>query len=659
MGYYNGTNVLPFTNNNFENVEYTTYSTSGLTNNGIANFDNTFTDANVGTSWAGLTSPAGSLTIDGYQGGYDAVVSGEMAPASHQNTAFLQALATGKVLAFDYTTPLGGSTLSANTTGGTFADYFNVGFGSYGPTGDTLTPTQAASNDQFPSKRGTNPYGVTVGSFVVNHGTYLTAYIPYDGTPIQNIIGNSSAYMQFFMYINSNQNVYGNLNPSGTPGATTIGNVTLDNLRVVSPTWATAGSASWTANDPATGAWIGGNVPGGVLGGASGASATFGDLETGNTTASLDQTWTLGTLNINTLQYQYTLAPGTAGALVMDNTANSAPAQINDIAGGTAATNYMEFLAVPITLHSNTVVTVTRATDTLQIGGTASPLVSGTGGLTVAGSGVVLLYGPNTYSGGTIVNAGGHLLSASDSSLPTNSSLQNNGNATLAGNATLSSLTGTGTLTVGNGTENNVVQLAMGSGLATQGGLSIAPNSALDITNNHVIINYGSGPDPIASIATMLANGYNGGSWNGLGGITSSSAASNPGYGVGYADSADLGNPAGLASGTLEVAFTLLGDANLDHAVNGVDFGILAANFNKGITGWDKGDFNYDNAVNGVDFGLLAANFNKGASAADTAALIAFAEANGLMADVPEPASIGLVALGIGALAGRRHKRTT
>jgi hypothetical protein len=95
-----------------------------------------------------------------------------------------------------------------------------------------------------------------------------------------------------------------------------------------------------------------------------------------------------------------------------------------------------------------------------------------------------------------------------------------------------------------------------------------------------------------------------------------------------------------------------------------VDFGILAANFNKGVTGWDKGDFNYDNTVNGVDFGELAANFNKGASGAAVGggalsdpALVAFAEANGLMADVPEPVAASFLALGgVGMLARRRRR---
>ena len=135
-------------------------------------------------------------------------------------------------------------------------------------------------------------------------------------------------------------------------------------------------------------------------------------------------------------------------------------------------------------------------------------------------------------------------------------------------------------------------------------------------------------------------------------------------YGIGYADSADPGNPAGLPSGTIEIKYTLLGDANLDGVVNAIDFGIMAANFNKGVTGWDKGDFNYDNVVSAIDFGDLAANFNKGASgiavgpgALSDPALVAFAQANGLMADVPEPVSIGLFALGFCPLLQRRRSK--
>jgi hypothetical protein len=204
--------------------------------------------------------------------------------------------------------------------------------------------------------------------------------------------------------------------------------------------------------------------------------------------------------------------------------------------------------------------------------------------------------------------------------------------------------------------------LITGSGVQNISALTINGNGTLDVGNNHLFINYGSGADPINTIKQYLQQGFNAGAWNGLGGIDTSAAQLFPSYTLGYADSADPGNPAGLASGQIEIKFTLLGDANLDGSVNGSDFAILAANFNKAVNGWDQGDFNYDGAVNGADFANLAANFNRGASqsavsSGDGTALDTFAATNGLLADVPEPASIGLALMGASLLGMRRRKR--
>jgi autotransporter-associated beta strand protein len=253
--------------------------------------------------------------------------------------------------------------------------------------------------------------------------------------------------------------------------------------------------------------------------------------------------------------------------------------------------------------------------------------IVGTAGLTKMGIGSLVLNTGNSYAGGTSVNAGA-LIAGVNGALPE------------------------GPVTINGGT----IQLASSTGAAQITSLDIPGNGALDITNNHMLIDYGSGPDPIATITAYVTSGFNGGAWNGPG-IISSTVASTPGYSVGYADSADPGNPAGLSPGTIEIKYTLLGDADLNGTVNGIDFGILAANFNKTVSRWDQGDFNYDNIVNGLDFTALAANFNMSASSAsDVAAIDAFAAANGLLADVPEPAFAGVCLIVTAGFLSRRRR---
>ena len=198
----------------------------------------------------------------------------------------------------------------------------------------------------------------------------------------------------------------------------------------------------------------------------------------------------------------------------------------------------------------------------------------------------------------------------------------------------------------------------------TVAGLTINNNTTVDLGTNKLFIDYGAAiNDPIAAIKTYLTSGYNGGSWNGPGIDSSAAAANSQHYAVGYADSSDPGNPAGIPSGELEVRYTLYGDTNLDGSVNSVDFGALAANFGESGKNWDQGAFTYNGTVNSVDFGLLAQNFGQSigggsvVTAADWAALDAFAAANGLLSEVPEPTSAGIIALGVmGALARRRRK---
>ncbi len=279
-------------------------------------------------------------------------------------------------------------------------------------------------------------------------------------------------------------------------------------------------------------------------------------------------------------------------------------------------------------------VTLNNSAGNYTISGTGG--IAGTGSLTKLGSGTATLSTVNTYSGGTTVN-GGVLNIAANGALP-------NGNVSIGASGTL--------------------QLATNTGLAKMTNLSITSGGVLDVGNNHVIITYGAN-DPVSAIRAYLASGYNGGTWNGPG-INSSTAAlpANKQYALGYADGAD-GIVAGLPAGQIEVKYTLYGDANLDGIVSGDDFTILAANLGKQVNSWDKGDFDYDGLVTGDDFTLLVGNLGKQDNGADVtlpssdyAAIDAFVAANGLMADVPEPASVSVIMLaGLGMLGRRREQK--
>jgi autotransporter-associated beta strand protein len=320
--------------------------------------------------------------------------------------------------------------------------------------------------------------------------------------------------------------------------------------------------------------------------------------------------------------------------------ANDAGVIFNDSNGGSS--NYAVTLNATVSPFS---VTVNNSSNNYTISGTGS-IAGATTTLTKLGSDVLTLSntGTNTYGGGTTVSAG-TLLIAAAGALPAAS------NVTVTG---------------------GTVQLGAGTGVETLSSLSIGAAGAFDVNNNHIIISYaGSQATEDALIRGYLVAGYAGGAWNGDGLDSSAAnalfASGNTHYGLGYADGADLNGStpvvAGLGAGNIEVKYTLYGDANLDGVVNGTDFGILAAHFGQQVSAWDQGDFNYDGVVNGTDFGLLAANFGQQASgtavelpASDWAALDSFAAANGLMADVPEPACAGmLVIAGLGVLSRRRR----
>ncbi len=150
---------------------------------------------------------------------------------------------------------------------------------------------------------------------------------------------------------------------------------------------------------------------------AMGAVAEFGNA-TQNQTVTVDSPVTVGTIIFSNSADSYTLIGGGSNSITMSSLSGEAAITVNH---GTHK------ISAPIVLASNTMLTVADATDTLTLNGG----ISGTGtGLTLEGSGTLILSGSDTYSGGTTVN-GGILEIETEDALPAGQALTINAGGTL------------------------------------------------------------------------------------------------------------------------------------------------------------------------------------------------------------------------------------
>jgi len=276
------------------------------------------------------------------------------------------------------------------------------------------------------------------------------------------------------------------------------------------------------------------------------------------------------------------------------------------------------------------------------------------GTLTVSGPGIVNLNGPsaNNSAGASLNVTGGTVNVSAASTTPATLSIGASGTVNLNAG---SSVPATSTVTVDG-------QLNFGSliGGVTVASLTIGGSGVVNIDNNHMVVADPGGVPDDATFSSIIG-------WVKNSAITST--AGTPGYAVGLVDGNDGVSGSPVSANTIEAAYTLYGDANLDDKVDATDFGIFAPNFGLSTTlGWEAGDFNYDGKVDATDFGLFAPNFGLTDSgvdlslpAADYAALNAFAAANGLsLTSVPEPASTAMVVMaGLGILRRRRRAART
>ena len=321
------------------------------------------------------------------------------------------------------------------------------------------------------------------------------------------------------------------------------------------------------------------------------------------------------------------------------------------------------------------------------VGGTGNLSVAATifggGGLIKTGAGVVTLTSAETYTGDTAVNGGTLLIGPAGSIASPNYNVNSGGTLTFGANSVSSILVRTlsgalnvnsgGTLTLAAPTTHGSRQLLVASALNIAG-----PNGLADLSANDLVVQNGD----LGQITSQVMQGYNevgGANWLGSGGITSSAAAGDSrhltalGVIVNNVNGTTLfgsGTTGGLFDGTspsagdVLVKYTYFGDANLDGKVDGSDYSLIDSGYAAdkaspgSATGWYNGDFNYDGTVDGSDYTLIDNTFNnQGSQLTTPSALIASStdQVAGVAA-VPEPATVGLILLGLPLVRRRRSQ---
>jgi len=336
------------------------------------------------------------------------------------------------------------------------------------------------------------------------------------------------------------------------------------------------------------------------------------------------------------------------------------------------------------------------STPDLQIDGVilATPVAGVEGGLIKTGPGSMSLLNTNTYTGQTGVTGGVLTISAAGSvastsvnvsgtgrlnangttnfGLPTSAALTSSGNVFLTSAATSLNSTTLASVTLQMGGAVNLSDTSAAThagrtaltitgpnGLSFGGALN-GWQGKLNLNGNDLIVK-GAGSTGLTNITNQLKEGFNApsGYWNGANGIVSSDAANNTTHLTTLGSRS--GDPTftfdGVTTATTDVLvkYTYYGDANLDGVVNGADYTQIDHGFGMHLTGWQNGDFNYDGVVDGSDYTLIDNTFNQ--ISATGATPLAIVATSATLSAVPEPTTLGLLAVGSIGLLGRRRRR--
>jgi hypothetical protein len=366
-----------------------------------------------------------------------------------------------------------------------------------------------------------------------------------------------------------------------------------------------------------------------------------------------------------------TIAQGDYGVLHINDTGDStgtANPLITVLSGS-------QIISSPLNL-SNGVTTNISAGSSLTLGsyinGQGSVMKTGPGSVTLAANesagplavngGTFSITTAGVISGGPItVNTGGTLsLTASTGSGVFNRTLP-----------TALNINAGGSVVVQASALNANRQLLLANGGLTISGNVNAWTGKLDLNNNDADL-----PGvALSNVSNQILEGFNQGNWNGSGGIISTSAANDTRHltALGVIQNNQGGTALFNASGgtnpfdgtypgpsDILIKYTYYGDANLSGKVDSADYTLIDNGYLLHLTGWYNGDFNYDGAVNGSDYTLIDNAFNtQGAQIMAVLASPTATISTQATGAVPEPSSVGLLAVvASGLLARRRYRKT-
>lgn len=116
----------------------------------------------------------------------------------------------------------------------------------------------------------------------------------------------------------------------------------------------------------------------------------------------------------------------------------------------------------------------------------------------------------------------------------------------------------------------------------------------------------------------------------------------------------------GANAPTIEITYTLFGDANLDDRIDADDYALIDRGYAAHLTGWSNGDFNSDGVVNAADYLIIDTAYGQAQSfspafLSQRQSQFGPAYVSQLLASIPEPSVLICLFAALPPLAHRRR----